>query len=107
MPGPVSNSMPMPSDKALKEAWRDEWLVSLRQQGARYFVFKIKDAFEALSPAELDRLNKMLAKMEQYRMKRGTAANRRYWVFGRHWPGAEMFHQLMEFVFGHKVGEPW
>ena len=83
MPGPASDSFPGISDKALRSAWKDEWLLALQRQGAGYFVFKIKDAFQALSPAELDRLNKMLAKMGQYRMKRGTAANRRYWVFGK------------------------
>jgi hypothetical protein len=102
MPGPVSQSF-NPFDGSLKRNWH----AKLRSSGFRYIVFKVPDVFSALNAQEIELLDMMLAKIEGHRESQGKVPAHSYWVFARHWPGADQIKSLMEKLFGHEVGGPY
>jgi len=102
MPGPISQSSRGPLS-GIKSGWKS----MLADQGFRYFVLKTKDVFAALDEEDLDQLNCILLKIEEYRRDLDKPASRSFWVFARHWKGASKVKALMEELLGIKVGEPY
>lgn len=101
MPGPVSDSYnPFAVGRA---AWREK----LAQEGFRYFVLKAADVFDYLEDEQLEALDDILSTIEQKRQRFGKPASRGFWVFGRHWPKADVVRAFIEKVLGQRVGEPY
>lgn len=103
MPGPVSQSHPGLKDPPIKERWQAE----LRARGFRYFVVKSEDVFNALTEREVRSFDRMLGKIGDRREKQGKPRSRSFWVFARHWTGANEVKQLIEKLLGHPIGEPY
>lgn len=105
MPGPVSDSNPGPG--TTPASFATAWQRVTRETGIRYFVLKAKDVFAALDPEEVAHLNAIMFTINSYRVEQGKEEGRDFWVYARHWPGADEFKNLMEQKFGHPVGNPY
>ena len=107
MPGPVSDSLPMPSNRGVLKRWAEGWRQSLAEKGFRYFVLKAEDVFDALTPQQLNQFNKLLQRIEQHRETEGKPGSRSYWVYARHWKGSNSVKALIENLLGHEIGGPY
>jgi hypothetical protein len=100
MPGPVSQSYD-------PDPIRERWMQTMACQGFRYFVFKAKDVFAALSDDDLEMLDYLMKKIERHRESKGKPAARGFWVFARHWTGAEEVKELLIKLLGVAIGTPY
>lgn len=100
MPGPVSQSYD-------PDPIRRRWATNMASQGFRYFVFKAKDVFHALDDDDLETLDYLMKKIERHRESVGKPAARSFWVYARHWPGANQVKLLMEQLLGITMGGPY
>jgi hypothetical protein len=93
--------MPTPRDPTMKQC-RDNWWKWLRVSGFRYFVLRIDDMLEALSPRDAMTLSRLLDKYNEHRGKKGKPT-RSYWVVHRDWKCGPLVKSLIEQEFNIKL----
>ncbi len=82
---------------------KEEWLQELESSKLKYFVLKIEDLFNALSDEEIELLDSLLVKNEQYLIKLGKKVNNKYWVVNRDEPYADQIKKIIEDNEGIKL----
>jgi len=93
MPGPVSDSYPMPVDHGMRVNWRRD----MKRRGYKYFVLKAQDFLTAIGNKEAETFSVMLRKHEDWRTRKKKRPSNNYWVANRDEPFADIIERV---IFG-------